>query len=475
LDIPAALKSSSRVMPAQPTQLVILAGGKGTRLREVIGDLPKPLARIDGKPVLEHQIEWARREGIDRILFLTSYQSQLIAEYFGDGSKWGVEFDYVVDEKPLGTAGATCAAFDRLAEEFVLLYGDAILEVNLDRMIRYHQKFAADVTLFVHPNDHPQDSDLVELDEERRVRRIHGYPRPPGNPVRNLVNAGLCIVKRQALAPFRGREVCDLGKQVFPEMVDSGVRVFGYPSREYIKDMGTPARLELVSRHYREGRIAAQRSGNALPAVFLDRDGTLIRHVDQLNKPGQVQLLPGVGVAIKRINDSLFLAVVVTNQPVIARGECSLEQLDSIHAAMEWEIAKSSAHLDAIYFCPHHPDAGYPGERLDLKIDCACRKPKDGMVRQAVADLEIDLARSWIIGDSRTDIELAHNVGLRSILVLSGVTRDRSQLSVQPTMMCVDLPEAVSAILAQSSATLAGGETSLHPAADPSEAEASGK
>lgn len=404
-------------------QLLILAGGKGTRLKSVTGDIPKPLAKIGDIPILEHQVVHAAKYGFTEIIFLTSYRSELIEEHFGDGQSFGVSLKFLVDETPLGTAGAVLAVLDQLDPHFILLYGDAMHDVDLRRLSEFHlARPNSAATLLVHPNDHPQDSDLVEIDGNFLITHLHGYPHPENAFYRNLVNAGLYVLTRQALEAYRQAPTpLDFAKNLFPEMISQGAHLFGYPSREYIKDMGTPERLQKVNRDYRSGRIAAHNLSRPLPAVFLDRDGTLIRHHAFLNHPDQIELLEGAAQAIRAIHEAGYLAILVTNQPVIARGECTRELLDKIHGKMENLLAQeASTYLDAIYYCPHHPDSGFEGEVKEFKIPCECRKPAPGMILRAAEDLNIDLAHSWIIGDSIRDWETAATIPLTPLFVRSG-------------------------------------------------------
>ena len=128
-------------------------------------------------------------------------------------------------------------------------------------------------------------------------------------------------------------------------------------------------------------------------------------------------MLEGVAAAIKKINALGYLAILVTNQPVIARGEVSYEELEEIHNKMETLLGKEGAHLDAIYFCPHHPHKGYEGEISELKMDCECRKPKPRMLLQAAKEFNIDLSLSWMVGDGENDIKAGQNAGCKTALI----------------------------------------------------------
>src|SRR5580700_1825586 len=154
-------------------QLVILAGGMGTRLKARLSDLPKPMIPIGGKPLLEHQVELAHRHGFDDIIIFACYRADLIEQHFGDGSRWGVRLRIIVESEPLGTAGAVLAGFDSLADDFVVLYGDTFVNVDLDRIWRAHSAANADATLLLHPNDHPHDSDLVEAGADGWITAFH--------------------------------------------------------------------------------------------------------------------------------------------------------------------------------------------------------------------------------------------------------------------------------------------------------------
>jgi histidinol-phosphate phosphatase family protein len=385
----------------------------------MLADLPKPMVEVGGKPLLEHQVLLARKHGIRDILILTGYAAEHIERYFGDGTAWDVRIEYQRELKPLGTAGALLEARDKLDNTFVVMYGDTMVNVDLERMIAAHSAEAS-ATLLVHPNDHPQDSDLVEMNERDEIVAFHSYPHAADANLRNLVNAALYVFSKQAIEV--SKSPADIARQLFPALLANGEILHGYRSREYIKDAGTPERLERVRRDFQSGRVAAASFDTAVPAVFLDRDGTLNEERGWLNAPEKLELLPGAAEAVRAINRSGRLAVVITNQPVVARGECSEAGLRRIHNRLEWLLGESHAYLDAIYYCPHHPDTGYPGERADLKIACTCRKPATGLLETAARELNIDVSRSWMIGDSTRDMQAAKKFGIRSVQVSELVT-----------------------------------------------------
>lgn len=431
-------------------QVVILAGGKGTRLRERLGGLPKPLIDVCGVPLLERQILLAKRYGFERMLILVNYRAERIVEFCRSKDNWGLDIQCIADGEPRGTAGAVLQALDHLEEEFLLMYGDTMLDVDLDRFHQYH---LADgnvaATLFLHPNDHPHDSDLVDVDERGYITGFYPYPHDSNCYYPNLVNAALYWIRKSTLKPWRefSGGMFDFGKELFPAMIEKGFVLRGYNSPEYIKDCGTPARIGRVCADFTSGKIARSALDHEQMAVFVDRDGTLNREVDHLNSVDRLELLPGVGQAIRRLNRTGYRVCVVTNQPVIARGECSRDTLRQIHNKLETLLGREGAFVDRIYYCPHHPDKDFAGEVPELKIDCDCRKPKTGMIDVAVAELNIARRLSWMIGDTTADLLTASRAGLKSILVETGYAGLDQRHWVTPDFIVPDLGVGAALIL----------------------------
>jgi histidinol-phosphate phosphatase family protein len=333
----------------------------------------------------------------------------------------------------------------------VVLYGDTMVNVDLTRLAQAHARGGADATLLLHPNNHPHDSDLVEVDPHGLVTAFHNRPHLAGRWFQNLVNAGLYIVCKSALRPWAAQPAkMDFGRDLFPAMLQRGARLLGYNSPEYIKDVGTPERYNKICAELERGVVAASSLTVPQRAVFLDRDGTLVADKDCLRSAAGLELLPGVPEAIRELNHHGWRTVVVTNQPVIAKGWCDEAELRNIHNKLETLLGSEHAYLDRIYHCPHHPEGGFPGERPELKIQCVCRKPGLGMIHQAAADLNLDLAQSWLIGDTTTDIQTAKNAGLRSVLLQTGAGGGDGKFPATPDFRTAGLREAVRLILARS-------------------------
>ena len=428
-------------------QAVILAGGKGTRLKKVSGDLPKPMIPILGKPVLEYIIEQCVKYKIVNIKLLVSYKKDIIEDYFGNGALHGAKIEYIYENAPRGTAGALMDALDELDEKFIVMYGDTFFDIDLESFSKFHNNNDGDASIFLHPNDHPHDSDLVELGSFNRVRKIHSYPHDD-QWRQNLVNAAVYIFNRNSLLNMNFfSKKPDIAKDLFPRMLESKKKLYGYISTEYIKDMGTPDRLSKVEIDINSGKVKSLKKQSPKVAIFLDRDGTINQEVNHLSNIKEFQLIEGVGEAIKKINTAGILAVVTTNQPVLARGELKELELKVIHNKMDTLLGRQGAYIDRIYYCPHHPDKGFKGEVKSLKFDCDCRKPEAGLFIHAKNDLNINLEESWVVGDRTSDIMAAHNTGMRSVLVKTGYAGQDGKYDVKPDFIANDLKDAVEKIL----------------------------
>lgn len=229
----------------------------------------------------------------------------------------------------------------------------------------------------------------------------------------NRVNAGLHILSASLLDLFDKPVKKDLDRDILRSLIDKQ-QLYIYDSPEYVKDMGTPQRYHDVENDIRSGVVERRNLTKKQKAFFLDRDGTINRYVGFLKNINDFSLLEGVAEAVRMINQSGYLAIVVTNQPVIARGEVSWEELTQIHNKMETLLGEEGAYLDDVFCCPHHPDKGYAGERAEYKIECGCRKPKPGLLLRAAEKYNIDLGHSWMIGDSINDIEAGRRAGCRT-------------------------------------------------------------
>ena len=425
---------------------IIIAGGKGKRLGKITRNIPKPMIKIDGLPILEHQIRLLKKYGLKDIIILTGYLAEVIEGYFKNGQRFGVKITYIKSDPEIGNADRLKLAKKHLSEDFLVLYGDTMLDIDLKRLINFHKNKKSSCTLVIHPNDHPYDSDLVETNDNQEIIAFHTKPRPPNEYFKNLVNAGVYVFSPGILKYIKSKKgvELDLAKHILPKIIGRE-KIFGYNTPEYIKDMGTPKRFKQVTKDCLTGKIKRLNMKNKRRAIFLDRDGTINYDPGNLSDINNFKLLPNTEKAIKLINSSEYLAIVVSNQPMVAKGLINIQEINEINKKMEILLGEKGAKLDGIYFCPHHPDKGYPGENPKYTIQCACRKPQIGMLTKAGKDFNINLPPSWIIGDSERDIIAGLNAKIKTILIKKN--QEKFDKCRPKTKKAKDLYSAVKLIL----------------------------
>lgn len=421
---------------------VIAAGGKGTRLQSVNGEIPKALTKINDTAILEFQISQLLDYGVTEIHLLLGYKGDDIFRFITQLEKFErISFKFHHEKYPLGSGGALLEHRKQLPDEYFFIYCDILFDLNLEKFAEYHKRKQADITLLVHPNDHPYDSDLLEVDINNRVTKLHAHPHTSETFPGNLVNAAMYIVKNQVLTilPQRGKNI-DFAQHLLPDIMNKKEHnIYSYKSHEFAKDIGTPERLEGSTR-----KIVNNISQNKLnkPVIFLDRDGTIneINQGEYITNPEQIKLIAGAANAIKRIRDLGYYVMVITNQPVIARGEVDAKKLKEIHNRLEWELGLEGAYVDEIYYCPHHPDKGYKNEISELKINCECRKPGTLLLEMAENYIDIDKKVSWFVGDSQVDVDCGQSYGIQTCLI----TPDNALGDVQATMYKTSLADFAS-------------------------------
>ncbi|MBI3181222.1 MAG: HAD-IIIA family hydrolase [Myxococcales bacterium] len=430
-------------------QAIVLAGGRGQRLDPRGEAPPKPLTPLCGLPLLHHLLGWLASEGVREAILCTGYGAEQVERSVGDGRRFGLSIRFSAEPSPLGTAGAVGLALPMLEERFVVVYGDVLASVDLASLLRAHRSSGAWATLAVHPNDHPVDSDRCIVDAQGFVTELVLKEARRGPEAGALCNAGLFACERRLAEeiPADGRPR-DFARDVFPSLAGTGRRLFAYRTAEYLRDMGTAERLAKVERDVREGVPASMRRSAHRPALLADRDGVLVEELPHLRDPQKLRLLPGVAPALSRLNRAGLLAACVTNQPVVARGELSEQGLKEVHDVLEGLLGLEGAHLDGIFVCPHHPDRGFEGERAELKIHCACRKPFPGLVDDADRALGVDRRASVVVGDRTADLEAARAAGVLGVGVLTGAGCKDGRHRLPPeTPLVPDLASAVALML----------------------------
>lgn len=379
-------------------QAVILGGGKGTRLAATG---PKPLIEAGGKPFLIYLLAELRRFGIVDIVILTGPFADTYRACLGDGSRFGVRLSYVPEPTPAGTGGALTYAASHLAAEFLLFNGDSYFDINLlDLMTR---RFSPDWLIGL---------SLREIDDAARYGAVSligdnvtsfGEKAAVG---RGLINAGIYRLRRELLTDL-GPAPVSLEQDVIPRLVARS-RVRGAVYSGHFIDIGIPADLARAQ--------TLMPSWERRPTAFLDRDGVLNRDHGYVHRSEDFEWLPGAREAVKHLNDAGYLAIVVSNQAGIARGLYAPADVERLHRWINTELAKVGAHVDAFYYCPHHPTEG----KGEYRRVCDCRKPAAGMLLQAIREWPIDPTRSFMVGDKEIDMQAAAAAGIRGVRFSGG-------------------------------------------------------
>jgi len=399
----------------------IVAGGFGTRAVAMTGDrIPKALLPVGGVPIIFRQMRVLRREGVRKITVLGGHHGdQLRAQLQPEASTLDVALDVIVEAEPLGTAGCL-TALAPVGEETLIVYGDMLFNIALGPFLDFHRRRRALLTVAAHPNDHPRTSDLI-VETDDLLTDVLPRKQPREADYRNLVPAGIYIASPEFFAGLP-RHNADMISDVLPRLIAAGAPIAAYNTPEYMRDVGTPARHAAAERDLSAGRVEALHRAHMRPAIFFDCDGVLNIEPGARGAvtPDDVLLIEGAGAAVSRAREAEFLTVGVTNRPQVAKGFVTFEGLSHILGRLEALLAEDGGILDRLYFCPHHPEAGFAGEVPELKVRCECRKPGTLLLRRAFGDLPIDRSRSVLIGDSLRDIGAARGAGVRAYGVRTG-------------------------------------------------------
>jgi D,D-heptose 1,7-bisphosphate phosphatase len=395
---------------------LLLAGGLGTRLYPLTATVPKCLIPIASRPLLEYWVDCLVQAGISEGRINTHALAETVRDYIERINAQGrIRLLESYEPTLLGSAGTVAANADLAnhADQIVVIYADNLSDIDLRPLIAFHRQHGDPLTMVLFRAPDPRACGIAELDGDGR---IISFIEKPERPASDLANAGLYVIDAAAFREIASMGAFDLGFEVLPRFVG---RMRGWVWGGYHLDIGTPKALaracdEAVS--FFPARSEVQ-NGRPRPAVFLDRDGTLIKDVPYLSDPAMVSLLPGVADALKRLRRAGFARVLVTNQSAIGRGTLTVDRLAEIHAQLNRQLALEGATIDGIYYCP---DAPKTGDRT--MVESPDRKPGPGMLLRAAADLNLDLQASWMVGDMISDVLAGLNAGCKSILLESSRT-----------------------------------------------------
>lgn len=392
---------------------LILVGGLGTRLRSVVNEVPKPMAPIAGKPFLERQIAYLKSQGIEEIILLTGYRSELIESYFGDGKKWGVKISISRESEPLGTGGAIALAMNRFpSDKYLVLNGDSLC---LSQLGSFLEPSSGSAKIGLHYQDDLSRFGSVAIDSGGRVLEFREKSSPDAD---GYINAGIYLLDRKILENFSSQKF-SLEKDVFQKMAVQGELRAQILTGPFI-DIGIPSSFELA-----QSVVPEWLSRKPRPTLFLDRDGILIKHVPYLHKCEQVELIDETVEIVKAARARNWNVVVATNQSGVGRGLFDSQACELIHKYIDTQLAGRGTSIDKWYSCFFHPTEGVG----QWKRDSLERKPKPGMVLKACDDFAVDLDSSLFLGDNLSDqIELA---GLKVWLVKGSFSLDGAQPSTR--------------------------------------------
>jgi mannose-1-phosphate guanylyltransferase/phosphomannomutase len=417
-------------------QIVILAGGVGSRLAREGIHTPKILLPLGTTSILQVLIQEAIRENFTEIIFCLGNESSKIIEVIL-GFKLDIKVTFSIEKEPLGTFGALLNARHLLNNRFAVLMGDLyVCATNLGGSFTFFEESKAEVCLLVKFTDHPHDSDLVEICDFNRVNKIHKYPHE--NTVLDpIASAGVFFLNRKTLEGFPQGFTGDFTRDFLVTALNKH-SVIALFHQGIIRDLGTVGRLEEFG-HENFG----QESLSSYSIVFLDRDGTLNISNGHISSISQMNLTTWAVELVQKVKSMYDYFGIVTNQPVIARGEVSFEVLDIINKYLEKQILGPKKRFDFWAICPHHPDSGFPGEIAELKTYCSCRKPQPGLLINLLNSFHVRSNNALMIGDSISDLVAAERAGIHWIHLVDGSRSDQCSHAELFNGFCVE-PHAFS-------------------------------
>jgi len=417
----------------EDTTAYILAGGFGTRLRQVVADRPKALAEILGRPYIYHLLDRLADCGLQRVVLCTGHMADMLEAALGVSYR-GLTLRYSREDAPLGTGGALALALARHPSPLALVInGDSLIEADLRAFMEWFAqrpaRGEAGALLLAH---------VAEASRYGRVAvdcagAVTGFVEK-GQSGPGFISAGVYLLRPESLEGLQPGRAASMEQDVFPALAAAG-RLCALETRARFLDIGTPESYAEAGR-FLLGPDKEQRFSRA--AVFLDRDGTVIAQKHYMHDPDEVELLPGAAEGLRRLRALGLRLVLVTNQSGVGRGYFPSGDVERVHGRLIELLQAQGVRLDAIYTCPHAP-----GEA------CGCRKPLPGLIDRASKEIGLDPAQSFVIGDKPCDVDLGLAAGAAaSLLVLTGYgEKHAAELRARGDALVVaDLAEAAEAI-----------------------------
>ena len=395
------------------TAVVITVGGKGSRVSSLTEGKSKAEIKItNAKSIIELQLD--KLKILNKKIFILSNKKFTSLDKLINKKYSKNKIKIIHEEYPLGTAGCLKILQKEKEKTLLIISGDLVFNINFIKILKFHKEKKSDCTLIVHPNNHPYDSDTVVVDIHSKVKKFQKKKSNSKN-ISNLCLSGIFVIKSSILKNIKANVFQDFSNDVLTKLIKSNKRVFAYNTREYIKDAGTPDRIIQVKKEIKSLKFKMGCIDQKIPAIFLDKDGVI--NEDKLNFKYQniKSIFPYVANSIKTINESGYLCILVTNQPVVAKGFVKIQKVKNDLNFLQSFLGLHHCYLDRVYFCPCHPDLGFSGELKKFKRNCSWRKPNNGMLIQANKDLNIDFKKSYFIGDTTNDYLAAKKTGVKFI------------------------------------------------------------
>jgi len=393
-------------------EVAILIGGKGTRVKSISKKTPKPFLKINKKTIINHQLQ--KLNNFKKIYILSNEKLAKFHNTLKGRHKKKITF--FEEKKPLGNAGCLKQLENYIDDDILILSGDLIFNIDFKKFFAFHKKNKSDISFLVHPNDHPFDSDLLEINKKNKLIKFHKKPHTKKN-IGNLYLSGIMIINKKILKFIKPNKFQDFSKNILSNLIKQKIKIYAYNTREYVKDAGTPKRIRLIQKHLKTKKYINGIISKKLPAIFLDRDGVLNREYPQKHYQNPMEINKGAITAVRIINENSYLAVIITNQSAVAKGVITIDKLESDHKKLEYRFGSSGAYFDRIYYCPYYPISGFKGEIKKFKKKSNWRKPNNGMLIQSIKDLNIDVKNSYMIGDRLSDYKAAKKTKVKFIFI----------------------------------------------------------
>ena len=423
-------------------QAVIICGGKGSRLKSLIGNKPKALVKFNNKENLKIQIETLKRNGIKSFLFLVNNFEFEIREFL----KKNYEDRFIIkkDEDYFGTGGCLYGAKKYLEKKFVIVYSDLFLKFNFKNFVKESLLSKCCFSCVVHANNHPFDSDTVDLDKNYKIKKI--YKKNTNNFKINNAISGVYFAKKNFLNYFyfKKKKNYDLVNDVLPFIIKKNHNVYGYKTIEYIKDFGTPGRIKDINNDIKKNKIKNLDFSFKSKAIFLDRDGVINQENKKVKNIKNFKIFPNTNKVIKKINNNKIPCFIISNQSGLAKKEFSLIDLFKVISKLDNYLSQKKAYIDDFLICPHYDKLKY--KNTNISFFSKYRKPNPGMITYLATKYRINLKRSFFIGDTDIDVLTGKKAGLKTILVEGPKLKDY-KMNIKPTFKVKSLKSAVNLIL----------------------------